>query len=766
MHSSLFAPSLLRTLALRTAILSVAPLVVLTVAALLSSNEAIFHRFEDEASVLADAFEIDISQRVTSTTRAASLISGLPTTRQLTEEGDSTALVQFLIPTKSRILVDEMNVANTKGEIIAGAQDFKKGEKLKPELLNRAGANAEQSYVLYDEPSGITLRAIAIIRGANSDPVGTIEVATRLDSKFLTDLKSKSDAEIALVWNGDVKATTFDFDRPDLFPSADQVDATSEDKLARTIQVNGQRYYGVFSLVRTHTPAAAVLGVLVPLAPVEASQRNLLVLLALLVAGLTSVAGVLAYRSARTISRPLTELAAAAQRVEAGDLSVRMPQRSMHEIGTLERAFDTMVRSLDERERLQQAYLAEARTMNAVADAVVGVTDRERIFAESLTRIVALLGAAAAAIVLREDVPGVPGRAAGRLVASSTIGTDGGTAVGLAARILGSGKTESNVVQRSVVSADTLLAGAHVTLSARGRIIGLLSAYFTNAREITDSEARALRTVARLVSVAKENADLVAELREGNLQLERANRLKSEFLASVSHELRTPMNAIIGYTKLMLDGLDGELSEQQEADLKRVAQAADSLLALINDILDLAKIEAGRMEIHPEDVELGAVANEVLELMRPAANAKDIEVRSLVTSPATRLWADRAKARQILANLMANAVKFTERGSVTLDASEADGWVTVTVSDTGIGISPGAIDYIFDEFRQADSSTTRKYGGTGLGLAITRSLVELHGGRIWVESELGKGSIFRFTLPTRAPRTAAAAPVSATTGGN
>jgi signal transduction histidine kinase len=256
--------------------------------------------------------------------------------------------------------------------------------------------------------------------------------------------------------------------------------------------------------------------------------------------------------------------------------------------------------------------------------------------------------------------------------------------------------------------------------------------------------------VARLVSVAKENADLVNKLKENNLQLERANRLKSEFLASVSHELRTPMNAIIGYTKLMLDGLDGDLTEQQTADLERVVQAADNLLGLINGLLDLAKIEAGKMELNLEEVDVAVVIDDVMDLVHPSADAKSLSIRAEVPAALPTAWADRARVRQVLVNLIANAVKFTEHGGVTIRASVVDGWITMAVVDTGVGISPEAQTYIFEEFRQADASTTRRYGGTGLGLAISRRLIALHGGRIWVESTVGVGSSFLFTLPVRA----------------
>ena len=363
--------------------------------------------------------------------------------------------------------------------------------------------------------------------------------------------------------------------------------------------------------------------------------------------------------------------------------------------------------------------------------------------------MVSLLFADGGAIVIREDPPGAPPGSGGRLSAPATVGIEPETAVTLAMRVLVRSEADADRIRLSSVTAGELKFVAHVPLSARGRTIGLLSAYFRTPRELTDTQARALRTIARLVSVANENADLVSELRVNNLQLERANRLKSEFLASVSHELRTPMNAIIGYTKLMLDGLDGDLTAQQQTDLFRVAQAADNLLGLINGLLDLAKIEAGKMELNVEEVNMIEVAGEALELVRPHADEKGLAVRSSIPLSLPTVWADRARVRQVLANMLANAVKFTERGSVTVTAAAAEGWVTISVVDTGVGISPEAQAYVFDEFRQADSSTTRRYGGTGLGLAISKRLVTLHGGRIWVDSEVGRGSTFHFTLPIR-----------------
>jgi len=754
---SLFAPSLLRALVGRTVGVAVAALVILAAVALYESGNLVGRQFEDEASIVASTAAKQISDQADLMIRAGSLIAGLPTTRELTEEHDIEGLRAFLIPQKSRLQVDVMNVASvTDGTYISGAQDFEPGAKLKPELLALATAGAQSSWVLYDEPGGLVIRAIYQVRGRDQEPVGVVEVGTVLGNTYLKGINTKSDAQILLVWNGQVRASTFVDDTGktltidgSIFPTVDQVDNAQSDLLVQNVRVLDHDYYGIFQVVRSQRQNPGVLAVLVPTDAVAAAQRNLLILMTVLAGGLMALVTFFAYRSAAAMTTPLSELAMAASRIEGGDLSVSVPQRSQHEIGTLERAFDTMARSLSERERAQQEYLAEVRTVNEVADAVVGVTDRERIFAESLSRMVTLFQADGASIVIREDPPGAPSGSGGRLVPATVMNVDPETAVSIATRVLVSSVHDPNRIQHAQVPNTPLPYVAHIPLSARGRAVGLLSAYFKKQRDISETEARALRTIARLVSVAKENADLVSELRDNNLQLERANRLKSEFLASVSHELRTPMNAIIGYTKLMLDGLDGDLTEQQIADLQRVAQAADNLLGLINGLLDLAKIEAGKMELNSEEVDVHTVVEEVIELVRPQAEAKGLALEMDVPRVLPAAFADRARVRQVLVNLAANAVKFTEHGHVTVAASTADGWITLSVSDTGVGISPEALTYIFDEFRQADSSTTRKYGGTGLGLAISKRLVALHGGRIWVDSAMGTGSTFRFTLPVR-----------------
>ena len=750
--SQLFAPSLLRALVGRTVAVAVGALLVLAAVALYESNDLIAKQFEDEANIVAEAARVDILGQKDLMLRQASLIAGLPDTRELTQTRDRASIEAFLLPQKSRLNVDYMNIADLQGVLIGGGQDFEPGQKLNVELVVAAEAQAQQSWIISDEPGrGLVIRAIWVIRGSEQENIGYVELGSVLGDDYLKTINTKSDAQLALVWSGKVRASTTPISDDTTFPTVAQVDSAPRDVYFQDVTLGDQSYYGIFQVVREGAQRGnpPILAVMLPLEGLESARLTLLVILFVLAAGLIGLVTFFAYRSATAMTKPLEELAAAAQQIEAGDLGVRIRQRSQHEIGTLERAFDTMARSLSERDRTQQEYLAEVRTVNEVADAVVGVTDRERIFAESLSRMVALFHADGASIVIREDAPGAPTGSGGRLIAPTTIGVDANTAVMLATRVLVNPVYEPNQIQHLHVPQSPMPYVAHIPLSARGRAAGLLSAYFKAPREITDTEARALRTIARLVSVAKENADLVNELKDNNLQLERANRLKSEFLASVSHELRTPMNAIIGYTKLMLDGLDGDLTEQQTADLECVVQAADNLLGLINGLFDLAKIEAGKMELNIEEVDIPLVIDDVIELIRASADAKSLTLRAEVAGALPTAWADRARIRQVLVNLLANAVKFTEQGGVTIRATVVDGWITIAVVDTGVGIPPEAQTYIFDEFRQVDASTTRRHGGTGLGLAISKRLIALHGGRIWVDSSVGVGSSFLFTLPVR-----------------
>jgi signal transduction histidine kinase len=242
-------------------------------------------------------------------------------------------------------------------------------------------------------------------------------------------------------------------------------------------------------------------------------------------------------------------------------------------------------------------------------------------------------------------------------------------------------------------------------------------------------------------------AERTGELVAANRQLEEASRLKSQFLANVSHELRTPMNAIIGFTRLVMRKTEAQIPALQHANLQKVLISADHLLHLINGLLDLAKIEAGRMEVAAVRFDLRELFQVAAATVEPLLKPDRVRFVAEVAADLPPLHTDRDKLKQIILNLLSNAAKFTDDGVIEIKAWRAGDRLAVAVSDTGMGMPREALDYIFEEFRQVDMSSTRRHGGTGLGLAIVRKLTLLLGGTVTAESELGRGSTFTVTLP-------------------
>jgi signal transduction histidine kinase len=603
---SFFAPSIRRTLLTRSLVVTIVPIVLIGTLAIALSQDLLRARFNDEAMVVESATANGIADRITLAQRGSAVLAALPEVRDLAVAGDSAALRQRLIPLKSRLAMDLAFVSDPNGRIIAGAQDFNPGDTLPPELVIRAQAGAEASYVISAEPRGLMIRAITPISGGLQSGVpGYVETGALLNDSFLRTLRSSSDSEIAIVVDRQIKVSTVPIDAS-LLPTHSDT-ALLVGPLYTEATIRGERYAAIFTLLQSRSNQPQELVVFLPLAPLDAAQREIAT--AIIAGGviLALLAFALSYRTARTLTSPLARLATAASRIEQGDLTTPVASGSPHEIGQLEGSFGSM-------------------------------------------------------------------------------------------------------------------AGALRTRDAR-------------------------------------NDALVNELRGANVKLEEASRLKSEFIANVSHELRTPMNAIIGYTDFMLEGLNGPLTEQQTADLKRVHFAAANLLGIINGLLDLAKIEAGQMDVTPQRFSVSSVADEVIELLGERASNKGLQLRREIDESLPTGWADPYQVRQVLTNLAANAVKFTAAGEIVIAADERDGMIEVVVRDTGEGISPEAQAYIFDEFRQADGSSRRRHGGTGLGLAIARRLVWMNGGKIWVKSAPGEGSRFHFTVPTQA-RVPTAAPTS------
>lgn len=292
-----------------------------------------------------------------------------------------------------------------------------------------------------------------------------------------------------------------------------------------------------------------------------------------------------------------------------------------------------------------------------------------------------------------------------------------------------------------------------VPLVVRDVTLGVLDVQDDTINRFTESDVRALNTLAGQVASALHTAQLFEEVQKTAERLREVDRLKSEFLANMSHELRTPLNSIIGYAEILLMGLDGELDDETRKDVQAIYENGQHLLNLINDILDLAKIEAGHMTLDKQEVRLDTLLQEVKtsHVGVLQQKQKDLDLIVDVETAVPPIQADYARLNQVLNNLVSNAIKFTDSGEIRMRASTDNGWVCLEIEDTGAGISPEDQRHIFERFRQADGSKSRVAEGTGLGLAITQHLVEMHGGTIDLESELGIGSTFTIRLPLDDP---------------
>ncbi|HUZ31749.1 MAG TPA: GAF domain-containing protein, partial [Xanthobacteraceae bacterium] len=309
-------------------------------------------------------------------------------------------------------------------------------------------------------------------------------------------------------------------------------------------------------------------------------------------------------------------------------------------------------------------------------------------------------------------------------------------------------------VARSPVDEIVVGAGYRARLAAPlfsgDDIVGLLVVRRRTPGAFSPNAVDLMKTFAAQSALAIQNARLFHEIEEKGRELEVASKHKSQFLANMSHELRTPLNAILGYTELMLDNIYGEAPEKMRAVLVRVQTNGKHLLGLINDVLDLSKIEAGQLTLSLSDYSVAELVQGVYVAVEPLASQKSLALTTKVEKGLPMGHGDERRLAQVLLNLVGNAIKFTDKGEVAIEASQSNGAFNVAVRDSGPGIAAADRAKIFEEFQQVDDTSTRQKGGTGLGLSISRRIVELHGGRISVDSELGKGSTFTITLPVKA----------------
>jgi signal transduction histidine kinase/DNA-binding response OmpR family regulator len=479
---------------------------------------------------------------------------------------------------------------------------------------------------------------------------------------------------------------------------------------------------------------------------------------------------------ARVVIRPIRNLAAAAQQIGQGDFSVRVPVQKEDEISTLASAVNHMAAHLQESyanlerkvgERTQELSdtLQRLQALSEIGRAVNSSLDLQQVLSMTVAYAVQLSGTDAGAIYEFDEATqefqlrstyqmGEELIAALRQVRMRL----GDTLVGQAAlhrEALAVADILDNPSSplRQVLERAGFRALLAVPLLHEDKVCGALVVRRRIPGPFQREMVDLLKSFATQSVLAIQNARVFRELEEQERQIVVASQHKSQFLANMSHELRTPLNSIIGFSEVLLDESLGELtSDERQEFLGNILSSGRHLLMLINNILDLSKIEAGRLELQPEEFSMAEVITEALNTVKPLAAKKQITVEVVIDPALNTLLADRGKVKQILYNLLSNAIKFTpENRQVGVRASWGRGEVSCAVWDTGIGIKQEDQERIFEEFHQLEATAARQYEGTGLGLALTKKLVELHGGRIWVQSALGEGSTFGFTLPVVEP---------------
>ncbi len=483
----------------------------------------------------------------------------------------------------------------------------------------------------------------------------------------------------------------------------------------------------------------------------------------------------------RSFSQSIASMVRASKEIGEGKLDTRLVVERRDELGMLAESINQMASSLRENEAALKRKVFETRTLYEIGQEISARVALEPTLKLIVERSRDLLEAEIGLLALRQEGSETfVMQAYSGAVTEALAGVRLRPGEGLGGRVVATGSpvmvgdyleeyVDSPFLQ--IVRDAGIRSAVAVPLKARAVVIGILYVHSRIPNKFREEDQQLLGALAAQAAIAIENAKLfekvkqyaeelevkvqirTRELQEVNKRLEVAGRHKSQFLASMSHELRTPMNAIIGFSEILLDESVRELTlEERREFLGNILSSGRHLLRLINDILDLSKVEAGRMEFRPEEFSIAEVINAVLNTIKPLAARKQIGVEVAIDPALTTLVADQGKVKQILYNLLSNAIKFTpENGKVGVRASRGRGEARCAVWDTGIGIRPEDQARIFEEFHQVEATAARQYEGTGLGLTLAKKFVELHGGKIWVESEPGKGSTFTFTLPLLEP---------------
>jgi signal transduction histidine kinase len=477
---------------------------------------------------------------------------------------------------------------------------------------------------------------------------------------------------------------------------------------------------------------------------------------------------------ARRMVVPIRALAVGAARIGGGDLDHRIEIPPGDELGMLAKGFNEMgaqlkdsYATLEEKVALRTQELREAldqlRALIGVSQAINSTLDLQAVLLAILDHACRLADASGGAIYSFDETTEEFSLAATHRMSEDLIDAIRSAPL----RLTDKSPVPESAVRRSAVQVSDLAAEPSlplrepllqanvrallaVPLLREGHIVGALMVRRSKAGTFEPPVVELMQSFASQSALAIENARLFQEIEEKSRQLELASQHKSQFLANMSHELRTPLNAILGYTELMQDGLYGELPAKMKQVLDRVQANGTHLLGLINDVLDVSKIEAGQLVLNMDEYSMKNIVQTVLSATESLATAKKLPLKAEVSNDLPLGRGDERRITQVLLNLVGNAIKFTDHGEVRITARAMHGMFSLSIADTGPGIPDAEQERVFTEFHQVDSSNTKKKGGTGLGLAIAKRIVELHAGRISLQSQLGKGSTFYVELPIQA----------------
>ena len=506
------------------------------------------------------------------------------------------------------------------------------------------------------------------------------------------------------------------------------------------------------------------------LAPLQETLKRTLALLAL---GIILAIGA-SVLLARRMVRPIQALQAGAARIAGGELGHRIEVKSADELAALAGEFNRMTVHLQESyATLEQRVEDRTRALSESLEQQTATAEILRVISGSPTDIqpvLEIVAQNAARVCGASDA--VIRRVEGDVMTHAAhFGTVPMTAVPDVRPITRDSVSGRAILEQRTIHLSGLLdpefareypegallqqqAGYRTIVATpllrEGTAVGVIMIRRMDPDPFTDKQLALLQTFADQAVIAIENVRLFTELQDRTAQLQVANRHKDEFLANMSHELRTPLNAIIGFSEVMIERMFGDINEKQEEYLNDILSSGRHLLSLINDILDLSKIEAGKMELDVADFNLAVAIDNALTLVHERASRRGLVLTQDVDTRIGDFRGDERKVKQVLLNLLSNAIKFTpEGGRIEVRAVLKGDVVEISVADSGVGIAQEDQEAVFEEFRQVGTDVARKHEGTGLGLALTRRFVELHGGNIWLESEVGVGSTFTFALPVR-----------------